>query len=228
MSDSAQFQIAMRKYKVEQHQALVDAFDEPLNYPIAVKDPYEVLNAPGIAAGAIRIDWNRYGEDFIRRVAGHIPEYWVRVGSANNRCRDGFVGFLGSVMNTEPVYGQLRDAGLNVDHMYAQSVAQKEGLRFVRTALISSTVNQDTGWAIEKGLKRESAISPERRNIDIVAIMKGMNIRPPLNMQDYELRRNYIADALNRAGIRDKRESILMMMDGFLQYYPVLGGKANS
>lgn len=104
----------------------------------------------------------------------------------------------------------------DVDHLYNLQRAKVYGLRFLRTALTSCSVNRSHGAAYEKDLTRNEALRERRDHklMDAISCMKYFGFLAPLREDPRESEiQAYLAFAATKLGLDPKteRDSILYL-----------------
>lgn len=202
-------------YLARQKQDFIKGFKEPAGYPVGVQDPAQTSRSLSVAATWC---WDPAVPQnaFVRTVAGHDDEYWVRTDFQDYR--EAFLAFLG---RRHGVARASVPGALHADHLLNKAFALRHGLRYVRMALVWADYNVGYGSKIEKNLTKSDAQGKPIYLIDYIILMKVLNIPAPIDANDYKRRREEIASRLEAEGA-ESRELALQGMDGFFKLWQVI------
>lgn len=187
----------IKDYIVKQRSEVASAFNRPAYYPIGIKNP-EVFPSFLERTHDIELDPRvRNKKAFIRNISGlDQSEYWVHIS---------YTGYRKSYFRyLEETFGICRQdltSDWHADHMLGRGFAKKFGVDYVRMCLLHKSQNTSYGRKFEKNMLKQKQNKRHIFLMDYLCAMKVLNIKIPLNKNDYEQRKSEIAQSLADEGV---------------------------
>lgn len=184
-------------YFAKQKSEMVQAFNRPAHYPIGIKNPN---NFPTFLKRKheIKFDPNVRNNNAFIRYNSELDqiEYWVHINYTGYR--KSYFRHLEEIFN---VSSEELTSDWQADHMLGRSFARKFGVEYVRMCLLHKDQNTSYGRKFEKNLLKQNHRKRDIFLMTYLCAMKVLDIKIPLNNNEYENRKSEIVQNLINEGV---------------------------
>lgn len=202
----------LQSYLAEQQEWLVRALDDPARHPVAVRDAHLSTKL----AGSWHWDQSVKGQRAFIRVLGNRREFWVHASFDGYRA-----AFLRFLERECGLPSTLVPSQEHADHILNAAVARRNGLSFVRMALLQRRFNCQYGATVERAMT-QIVHGKDTYLMDYLMMLKLLCMPVPSSVQDFEARKHEMARAFVAVGAIKNEQLALMGLEGFFKLYKII------